>query len=56
MESTVPQSLINLLDAANDEESDHEEIEMEYDDYEIDDEDEEYTSSFMIYLLLEISS
>ena len=52
----MPQSLINLLDAINDEESDDEEMEMEPEDYESDHEDEEQASSFMIYLLLEISS
>ena len=52
----MPQSLINLLDATNDEESNDEEMEMEPEDYESDDEDEEQASSFMIYLLLEISS
>ena len=39
--STMPQSLINLLDATNAEESDDEEMEMEPEDYETDDEDKE---------------
>ena len=39
--SIMPQSLINLLDATNDEESNDEEMEMEPEDYESDDEDEE---------------
>ena len=38
--SIMPQSLINLLDAANDEEQDDEKMEMEPEDYESDDEDE----------------
>ena len=37
----MPQSLINLLDATNAEESDDEEMEMEPEDYETDDEDKE---------------
>ena len=54
--SIMLQSLINLLDATNNEGFNYEEMEMESEDYESDDEDEEYTSSFMIYLLrLEIS-
>ena len=40
-ESIMPQSLINLLDATNDEESNDKEMEMEPKDYESDDEDEE---------------
>ena len=54
----MAQSLINLLDATNVKESDDEEMKMEPEDYETDDEDEKYTSSFiMIYLLgLEVSS
>ena len=38
--SILPQSLIDLLDATNDDESDEEEIEMEPEDYDTDDEDE----------------
>ena len=46
-----------MLDATNHEESTDEEMEMEPKDYETDDEDEQWTSSFMIYLLgLKISS
>ena len=41
MGSIMPQSLISLLDATNDEESDDEEMEMEPEDYESDDEDKE---------------
>ena len=54
----MAQSLINLLDGTNVKESDDEEMKNEPEDYETDDEDEKYTSSFiMIYLLgLEVSS
>ena len=49
--------LIDLLDATNNEESNDEKMELEPQDYKTDDEDEEYTSSLMIYLLgLKISS
>ena len=51
------QPLINLLDATNDEESNEKEMEMEPEENESDGEDEEWTSSFMMYLSgLEISS
>ena len=46
-ESIMPQSLINLLDATNDEESDDEEMEMEPQDYESDDEDEQQAFEFL---------
>ena len=46
-----------MLDATNNEESNDEKMELEPQDYKTDDEDEEYTSSLMIYLLgLKISS
>ena len=40
-ESIMPQSLINLLDATNDKESDDEEMDMEHEDYKSDDQDEQ---------------
>ena len=43
----MPQSLINLLDATKDKESDDEEMEMEPQNYESDDEDEEQAFEFL---------